>query len=103
MRTSLSSKNIASTHAASMNPDVDDVVAPGGGGGFITCVSCTIKNLKPDCDIIGKPEFVASCVSELDAGEPAHFYIAPKLGTKKRCCISLDAYFLCPNCDLWCS
>ncbi|NLZ71032.1 MAG: threonine ammonia-lyase [Clostridiaceae bacterium] len=34
-------------------PDVDTVVVPIGGGGLISGVSYVIKNLKPDCEIIG--------------------------------------------------
>ena len=34
-------------------PDVDVVVVPVGGGGLIAGISCAIKTLKPDCQVIG--------------------------------------------------
>ena len=50
-------------------PDVDVVVVPVGGAGLIAGVSCAIKTLKPECQVIGvEPEFCASYTAALKAG-----------------------------------
>lgn len=34
-------------------PEVDQVVVPIGGGGIIAGIACAIKNIKPECKVIG--------------------------------------------------
>jgi threonine dehydratase len=61
-------------------PDVDVVVVPIGGAGLIAGVSCAIKTLKPDCQVIGvEPEFCASYTAALRAGKPVPAAFTPTL------------------------
>ncbi|MDY6065264.1 MAG: threonine ammonia-lyase [Finegoldia sp.] len=50
--------------------DVDIVVVPIGGGGLISGVSFAVKNLKPDCKIIGvEAQSADSMYQSLEAGQ----------------------------------
>jgi threonine dehydratase len=61
-------------------PDVDVVVVPVGGAGLIAGVSCAIKTLKPECQVIGvEPEFCASYLAALKAGRPVPVPVTPTL------------------------
>lgn len=61
-------------------PDVDVVVVPVGGAGLIAGVSCAIKTLKPECQVIGvEPEFCASYTAALKAGRPVPVPVTPTL------------------------
>lgn len=61
-------------------PDVDAVVVPIGGAGLIAGVSCAVKTLKPECQVIGvEPEFCASFKAALKAGRPVPVAVTPTL------------------------
>ena len=61
-------------------PDVDVVVVPVGGAGLIAGISCAIKTLKPDVQVIGvEPEFCASYTAALRAGRPVAAEFTPTL------------------------
>jgi len=61
-------------------PDVDVVVVPVGGAGLIAGISCAIKTLKPDTQVIGvEPEFCASYTAALKAGKPVAADFKPTL------------------------
>jgi threonine dehydratase len=61
-------------------PDVEVVVVPIGGAGLIAGVSCAIKTLKPDVQVIGvEPEFCASYTYALRAGKPVPAPFTPTL------------------------
>jgi threonine dehydratase len=61
-------------------PGVDAVVVPVGGAGLIAGVSCAVKTLKPECQVIGvEPEFCASYLAALKAGRPVPAPVTPTL------------------------
>lgn len=61
-------------------PDVDVVVVPVGGAGLIAGISCAIKTLKPDVQVIGvEPQFCASYTAALRAGRPVAAEFTPTL------------------------
>jgi threonine dehydratase len=61
-------------------PCMDAVVVPVGGAGLIAGVSCAVKTLKPDVKVYGvEPEFCASYIAALEAGEPVPFPVTPTL------------------------
>jgi threonine dehydratase len=61
-------------------PCVDAVVVPVGGAGLIAGVSCAIKTLKPDTQVIGvEPEFAASFTAALKAGKPVKANVTPTI------------------------
>lgn len=52
-------------------PDVEQIVVPIGGGGLIAGVACAVKNIKPNCRIIGvQAEGAASMYGSRQAGHP---------------------------------
>jgi len=54
-------------------PDVDTIVVPVGGGGLISGIAHVIKNLKPDCKIIGVQASKAPSMYEsVKAGKICH-------------------------------
>jgi threonine dehydratase len=61
-------------------PQVDVVVVPVGGAGLIAGISCAIKTLKPDTQVIGvEPIFCASYTAALKAGKPVPAQFTPTL------------------------
>eukprot|EP00522_Entomoneis_paludosa_P011290 CAMPEP_0172447606 /NCGR_PEP_ID=MMETSP1065-20121228/6884_1 /TAXON_ID=265537 /ORGANISM="Amphiprora paludosa, Strain CCMP125" /LENGTH=444 /DNA_ID=CAMNT_0013198953 /DNA_START=51 /DNA_END=1382 /DNA_ORIENTATION=- len=61
-------------------PDVDVVVVPVGGGGLIAGISCAIKTLKPNVQVIGvEPAFCASYTAAMKAGRPVPTPFTPTL------------------------
>lgn len=52
-------------------PDFDTLIVPVGGGGLIAGIANAVKQLKPDCSIIGvEPEGADTMRRSFDAGEP---------------------------------
>jgi threonine dehydratase len=52
-------------------PDLDAVVVPIGGGGLIAGVAMAVKNLNPNCKVIGvEPDMCASWTAAIKAGKP---------------------------------
>ena len=61
-------------------PNVDVVVVPIGGAGLIAGVSCAIKTLKPETQVIGvEPAYCASYTAALRAGKPVPAPFTPTL------------------------
>ena len=60
-------------------PDLDAVIVPVGGGGLIAGVAMAVKNLNPNCKVIGvEPKRCASWTAALKAGKPVS---VPAAGT----------------------
>ena len=52
-------------------PDLDAVVVPVGGGGLIAGIATAVKQINPNCKVIGvEPKRCASWTAALKAGEP---------------------------------
>lgn len=69
-------------------PDIDTFVLPVGGGGLISGMSCAIKALRPDAEVIGVEPFGAdSMTRSIAAGHPVALdkvdTIADSLGAPK--------------------
>lgn len=61
-------------------PDVDVVVVPVGGAGLIAGISCAIKTLKPDTQVLGvEAELCASYTAAMKAGRPVPAPFTPTL------------------------
>lgn len=62
-------------------PDVDAIVLPVGGGGLIAGLSLAVKTMKPNVQVIGvEPEYAASYLAALEAGEPVQIEMEETLG-----------------------
>jgi threonine dehydratase len=63
-------------------PDVDLVLIPIGGGGFISGIATAIKSLKPDTKVIGvEPELAADTQASFRAGHIVKFPVEQVLST----------------------
>jgi len=52
-------------------PDLDAIIVPIGGGGLAAGIACAVKQLRPDCQIIGvEPEGADSMHRSFAAGSP---------------------------------
>ncbi|HLO97135.1 MAG TPA: pyridoxal-phosphate dependent enzyme [Fimbriimonas sp.] len=62
-------------------PDVDAIVLPVGGGGLIAGLSLAVKTMKPSVQVIGvEPEYAASYLAAVEAGEPVQIKMEETLG-----------------------
>ena len=60
-------------------PEVDQVVVPIGGGGIIAGIACAIKNIKPECKVIG--DQAAGAASMYTSRREGHPVTLPSVST----------------------